>query len=77
MQDSVRNTQNWEIVDGIVVPSSTQESLMPYGMTASKAKSVTYKAAKTAPDSVAKAREDSIIRAVNRQIMVCHGYLLH
>ena len=65
MQDSVRNTQNWEIVDGMVVPSSTQESLMPYGMTASKAKSVTYKAVKTAPDSVAKAREDSIIRAVN------------
>lgn len=66
MQDSVRNTQNWQTVDEIVLPSAAQEPLVPYGMpTDAPAKPVTYKAWQPVFDSVAKAREDSIVRAVN------------
>lgn len=66
MQDSVRNTQNWQTIDEIVIPSAAQEPLVPYGMpTDASAKPATYKAWQPVFDSVAKAREDSLVRAVN------------
>lgn len=66
MQDSVRNTQNWQTIDEIVIPSAAQEPLVPYGMPAdASAKPATYKAWQPVFDSVAKAKEDSIVRAVN------------
>ena len=66
MQDSVRNTQNWQTVDEVVIPSAAQEPLVPYGMPANApAKPTAYKTWKPVFDSVAKAREDSIVRAVN------------
>lgn len=66
MQDSIGNNHNWQTVDEIVIPSS-QEQLMPYGMpkTSSSQAAMQYKTWHPVFDSVAKAREDSIVRAVN------------
>lgn len=70
MQDSIGNTVgNWEQVGEVIVPRQTQESLVPVEMTQQKvSKPVNpqlWQLRNAGVDSVAKAREDSIVRAVN------------
>lgn len=79
MQDSIGNRiGNWERVDEVVVPRQTQESLMPIGMTQHKAPkpvSQYWQLKNVEKDSLAKAREDSIIVAVNDSLARIHsGY---
>lgn len=70
MQDSIQHSaagQGWQTVDEIVVPSQSAEPLVPVGMKSQQAvrKSVNTWKPVAVLDSAAKAREDSIIRAVN------------
>lgn len=72
IQDTVKNisTHNgaWQVEDEIVVPRQTEESLMPVVMkhgTQTAKPVMTWRPVSNAVDSAAKAREDSIIRAVN------------
>lgn len=71
MQDSIQNNGGghgaWQTVDEIVVPSHAAEPLVPVGMKtvgAVKPASV-WKPVHSASDSTARARRDSVIRAVN------------
>ncbi|MDE6340311.1 MAG: DUF4271 domain-containing protein, partial [Muribaculaceae bacterium] len=78
MQDSISTyNKSWQTVDEIVVPAGNQESLVPYGMpTGSTSQPATvYKGWNVAQDSVVKAREDSITRAVNDSLAhIRNGY---
>lgn len=67
MQDSISNSHNWQTVDEIVIPSGRQESLVPYGMPqpSTSQPAMVYRPWQPVIDSVAKAREDSLIRSVN------------
>ncbi len=69
MQDSIQHNaaaQGWQTVDEIVVPSQSAEQLVPVGMKSqSVKKSAGFRKPAAVVDSAAKAREDSIIRAVN------------
>lgn len=69
MQDSIRHTAGWESVDEVMVPSLTQENLIPVGMkqehTALPSKPKIWHVMDVRNDSLAKAREDSIIIARN------------
>lgn len=70
MQDSIRHNegqQNWQTVDEIVVPSQSADQFVPIGMKTSTEKKtvISRKPVPVVADSAAKAREDSVIRAVN------------
>lgn len=76
MQDSIRNNE-WETIDEIVVPVQNQELLLPKGMTFQKASAVSdsQPAKIVKKDSIAKAREDSIVRVINDSLAKEHsGY---
>ncbi len=70
MRDSIgyNNTDNWESVDGVVVPRQ-QENLIPVSMTqehaAVSSKPRVWQVADVRADSIAKAKEDSVIIARN------------
>ena len=67
MQDSISSYGNWQTVDEVVVPSGNQEPLVPYGMKSgvTSKPATTYYGWQAKRDSIAKAREDSVTRAVN------------
>lgn len=68
MPDSISTYGNgWQTIDEIVVPSQPVEQLVPAGMQSVSPKKAVplWKPVRVVADSAAKAREDSIVRAVN------------
>lgn len=69
MPDSIKVfNSNWQTVDGIVMPSSGQDPLLPYGMEEmpQTAKPAMFnKALWMRRDSIARAKRDSVTRAYN------------